>query len=564
MKNPITLRKLLLLIMCVAGIGSGNVLLAQSKILLICDASFHPIIYQTTGIPPASEIVGFEAYNKGYDGYHWDFGDGSIDTGSSVNHHFKVEGKYYVTLRVYNLAKDTLHESCKSFIGAWFNSNGMSDPDPYPENLKCQATLSHEIFKNQVNIHDGNVYKPVSNDGIKIQRNWIWGDGMEELGAESASHIYNYPGVYTITLKKSVYKDPCAPSPMTCFGLPYLVCEEKHTYTVEIKEFGQEACPANITYTYEGSKFNFVESFSATDITIVTPVPYHPGDSLIPLSYPAIRYANNYFQWSFGDGTEATTFGPNVEHIYATPGDYIVKLTKVINNYHWVDAYTNTVYPNTYAGILPGGCYRVSKPCTSYAKIEVRVTTSPKCKAHFDWSVNGNQVNVKTNNTGENMGYVRMDFGDGDWVEAGGNEISSTHTYAKPGTYEICVKIATVPDSVLPYVRLSGYCTDTYCQTIVTGDKNIVSGTGNSSVNNVTVSAFPNPARDKVTFTISNIKETLNLKLYDVSGYQVKEVKDINTSEVTLSVSDIPDGIYTYSLADQNGVLRKGKLIVSH
>ena len=81
----------------------------------VCDALFNPMILTTHDIPPsATAIAGFRALGKGYDGYEWDFGDGSPrDTGESVRHFFKP-GKYYVTLGVDALAKDG-HECCKSF-----------------------------------------------------------------------------------------------------------------------------------------------------------------------------------------------------------------------------------------------------------------------------------------------------------------------------------------------------------------------------------------------------------------------------------------------------------------
>ncbi|MBC7389260.1 MAG: T9SS type A sorting domain-containing protein, partial [Opitutaceae bacterium] len=216
--------------------------------------------------------------------------------------------------------------------------------------------------------------------------------------------------------------------------------------------------------------------------------------------------------------------------------------------------------------IMPGGCVVIITPCTSFAEIQVKVTEEEvkKCKSYFDWSIDGDKIKLKSNTSGDNIGFARLDFGDGDWTETNGNLISTTHTYTQPGTYEICLKIATVSDSVLPYVRLAGYCSDTYCQSVVVGTKNkAVTGIESENSFNTSVSIYPNPAQDKVKFFVSKGTDNMTLRIYSSTGEIQKEVKSLANQDFELAIPELSNGIYIYSLSNASGSLTKGKLIVS-
>jgi uncharacterized protein YceK len=71
---------------------------------------------------------------------------------------------------------------------------------------------------------------------------------------------------------------------------------------------------------------------------------------------------------------------------------------------------------------------------------------------------------------------------------------------------------------------------------------------------------YPNPATNQVTFTWNNYFEKLNLKIYQVTGACVSE-KEINSNE-TVSLGNIPKGMYLYQLADKKQILKTGKLVI--
>ena len=82
-------------------------------------------------------------------------------------------------------------------------------------------------------------------------------------------------------------------------------------------------------------------------------------------------------------------------------------------------------------------------------------------------------------------------------------------------------------------------------------------------VNNV--KAYPNPAKDKVTFSydITDMKGTAHLVITDIVGeMKVDIVIDNNHGYIDWSTDKIPSGVYIYRLSDANKIIGTGKLTV--
>jgi uncharacterized protein YceK len=71
---------------------------------------------------------------------------------------------------------------------------------------------------------------------------------------------------------------------------------------------------------------------------------------------------------------------------------------------------------------------------------------------------------------------------------------------------------------------------------------------------------YPNPATNQVTFVWSQKYELLNLKLYQINGNCVLH-REIFSNE-TVSLENLPKGVYLYKLSDRKLILNTGKLVI--
>ncbi|MBC7391241.1 MAG: PKD domain-containing protein, partial [Opitutaceae bacterium] len=442
--------------------GMADALCLDSSIQYIevnqCNASYNTTDYYSKTYPIQYSGTTLEAVQKGQNNYLWDFGDGSQrDTGSIVKHSFPKPGKYYISLGVSSLAKDTLSTPCKSFKGEWIIIGGQITSDSTsPGN--CQTFIKPEILGTSV-IFSDRLMIDYFNNAYQEFYNWDFGDGTSGSG-RNIKHQYEKPGQYIAVLKKEVYFDPCPETinGIRCMAVRSLICSSTQTFNIDM---GNTAtCSTSIRYSADGLKVSFsqdIEKIINNDTNSII-APY--------------KFQSQKLFWNYGDGTTDTTSDYFAVHNYKTAGEYTAKLTRISGlPFYLVDPRESTPGGFGFNSIMPGGCVVIITPCTSFAEIQVKVTEEEvkKCKSYFDWSLDGDKLKLKSNTSGDNIGFARLDFGDGDWTETNGNLISTAHTYTQPGTYEICLQIATVSDSVLPYVRLASYCSDTYCQSVVVG-----------------------------------------------------------------------------------------------
>ena len=76
------------------------------------------------------------------------------------------------------------------------------------------------------------------------------------------------------------------------------------------------------------------------------------------------------------------------------------------------------------------------------------------------------------------------------------------------------------------------------------------------------VSSFPNPAKTVVTIQ-TDLRNNNSINVFDVTGKLIVE-KSFNTNRVTLSTSDLDNGVYFYNVLDVNGnVLHSNKFVVA-
>lgn len=146
--------------------------------------------------------------------------------------------------------------------------------------------------------------------------------------------------------------------------------------------------------------------------------------------------------------------------------------------------------------------------------------------------------------------YYEADY----WIEGLGSNLGLFGAFNGPpfeGGYQIlCFK----KDSNLLYENL-GYGASS-CDELYT---NILEGEHQNSI-----SAFPNPASDFITFDLRNFpNEKFTLAIYNSSGQQVNHFSNLHSSQVKIPVSQLgDDGLYFFALNFEENKIYSGKFLV--
>lgn len=77
------------------------------------------------------------------------------------------------------------------------------------------------------------------------------------------------------------------------------------------------------------------------------------------------------------------------------------------------------------------------------------------------------------------------------------------------------------------------------------------------------VSLMPNPFSDETTLSFSDVNlNHATLEVYDVLGNKVRVLTELNGSNIKFNREGLNDGLYFYSVIDENGVVVSGKMII--
>lgn len=213
------------------------------------------------------------------------------------------------------------------------------------------------------------------------------------------------------------------------------------------------------------------------------------------------------YSWDFGDGGSSTSQNPS--HTYATVGNYVV-------------------------------CLTVSNACRSESYCDtVSVCTVPT--AAFTSSVSGNTATFTDGSHASTNGWA-WDFGDGNTATSQ----NPIHTYAGPGTYNVCL------------TTTNGCDMDSTCEPL-----SILVGITNDQGFHVLVS--PNPGRD--WFMVEVTTEELGpiqLRLMDLAGRCVKmdAIPDEGgVRKLGLDLSGQAPGMYLLQVRGESGASKVLRLI---
>jgi hypothetical protein len=112
------------------------------------------------------------------------------------------------------------------------------------------------------------------------------------------------------------------------------------------------------------------------------------------------------------------------------------------------------------------------------------------------------------------------------------------------------------------YVEMTGYKWDVNKWVNSDKDTYYYSGSNTSIFNNTDnkgIKVYPNPAKEFIIFSLSDIPESAVAEIYDIQGRKVLEHKISQNRQI--SVSNLSTGLYIYKLYT-NGVIYKGKLLI--
>ncbi len=153
------------------------------------------VISSSTGIGEAPLSIVFDGSGStDNDGtiisYQWDMGDGTILQGSLVNHTYTIAGTFTATLSVTDNGNLTDSVSTPIIVSPAVNEN-------IPPTAILEASTHQGYAPLAVSFDAGQSTDP---DGSINSYLWSFGDGSTNTGI-TATHIYNLPGSYSVTLQ---------------------------------------------------------------------------------------------------------------------------------------------------------------------------------------------------------------------------------------------------------------------------------------------------------------------------------------------------------------------------
>ncbi len=242
-------------------------------------------------------------------------------------------------------------------------------------------------------------------DSPFVQHYWIFGDASSPSSVIRPTHTFTANGVFVVK--------------------HYVIRHNQNNVTICTDSALQ-------TITIQQATCNLVASFTSSA------VPTNPLSRLYTNTSSGFAPTDSA-RWTFSDGSISTALNP--VHTYAAPGIYTVCL--------------RVKKPNNAA----------TPPCVSdICRLDTVVVPSTcNIQAFFTSLVNSGQPNT-ISFTNQSPGFLPTDsifwnFGDGTPILCCAN--TPNHTYANPGTYNVCIKIKrNTPAGSTPCIR-------EYCKTIV-------------------------------------------------------------------------------------------------
>jgi len=201
------------------------------KYVTVLESGLPAISVEFVGAPQAGPVgttVNFINTTVGtFDKYLWDFGDGTSDTNEDTSHTYNTAGLYTVSLTLMSTL-GTGTETKVNYINIYPASSSMLNPDFVA--TPVTGTPPHMVqFSNLTGGEAGDVL-------------WDFGDGTESAEI-NPKHVYDLPGVYTVTLSIDGEK------------------VSKDKYIKVFSQVADERCPAAVVLNNDESQLAILQSF---------------------------------------------------------------------------------------------------------------------------------------------------------------------------------------------------------------------------------------------------------------------------------------------------------------
>ncbi|WP_406648052.1 PKD domain-containing protein [Aliisedimentitalea scapharcae] len=302
--------------------------------------------------------------------YEWDFGDGNTSDLINPTKTYEQPGIYPVTLKIRN-ETGTDWGTAMDRIAALVREGPISD-----------AGADRTVCSNQQVRLDGS--GSTDADGAVNAFAWDFGDGKAANG-ETPLHIFSRPGTYTVTL--------------TITGEARGGCSPLDSDTAIYKVI---AAPELKVETNDRA---------AQGLDHLMSLSLREGGTDLPLDGVEIT-------WDLGDGTTAT--GPSLSHVYAEPGEYLVKATAQ----------------------LPEGSSDSSRICGQLEAVrKIMVNAAPVAELSApDRASIGEALTFTGLGSFDPDGAIALfewEFGDG----ASSVGVDVSHRYTQAGTYPVILRV---------------------------------------------------------------------------------------------------------------------------
>jgi PKD repeat protein len=344
--------------------------------------------------------------------WQWDFGDGSMATGAAPTHSYAQPGDYEVCLEVQNVCGETAQ---------------------YCDSISVVCALPQAGFTVQSNLLTATFTDSSSISAIS----WYWslGDGVTST-QQSPQHTYSGPGFYEVCLAintvcgmdticrqiEIICVEPNAGFLLQTDGLSISLTDTSSNDPSQwswVFGDGDGSSQQNPQHTF-AAPGNYIICLLAINacgnsqvcrpVTVSCAAPqaafvFNPNELVVAFADQSSNSPTTW-QWDFGDGGSSSL--PNPQHAYAAPGSYQVCLT------------TGSVCGSTQV------CQTVTIVCSA-----------PQAA----FSLQSNELVISfTDNSANNPTSWQWDFGDGNTSTLANPQ----HSYAVPGSYQICLSVSSV------------------------------------------------------------------------------------------------------------------------
>lgn len=309
--------------------------------------------------------------------YYWDFGDGSVGTGSTTTHIYTVVGTYNVILRV-----EDGELSDSDNVRILITDQGSLNQPPEavinePQNGE-NFTINEVITFSGVNSSDP--------DGDALNYTWDFKD--DNLGyGETTTHQYEENGTYNVTLT---------------------VNDGQYSDTASVVIIIGPSVDVNTPPTAIISEPTMLASFETNQsVHFAGYLSFDPEAALLT------------YDWDFGDDSEHE-YMMNTTHRYPTEGIYFIRLTVNDGSFNDTDSVVIT--------IVEGG----DNNSAPTAEI-VSPTTGQSFSINEVITFDGSNSSDPDNDT---LTYS-WNFDDGNT----GSGVITTHSYSSPGFYTVTLEV---------------------------------------------------------------------------------------------------------------------------